>query len=59
VLFVGTAAYGGTPLPLSYVDRLKSLPAVQAVTYVDTLVGTYQQLTQVATAFAIDPIDLA
>jgi putative ABC transport system permease protein len=58
VLFVAPAAFGGTPLPFSYVDRLKSLPGVQTVTYADGLPGSYQKPTQGVFALAMEPTDI-
>lgn len=56
VLFVAPAAYGGTPLPRSYVERIQSISGVQMVTYADGLAGTYQRPDQQVYALGIDPI---
>ena len=58
VLFVGSAANGGSPLPLSYFDRLKSLPGVKGVSFADGFLGTYQRPTQDVFALAIPPTKL-
>jgi putative ABC transport system permease protein len=46
VLFVQPAAFGGMPLPVSYLDRLKSIEGVKVVSFADGFLGTYQQPTQ-------------
>src|SRR5690349_3099291 len=46
VLFVRPAAFGGMPLPVSYLDRLKSIEGVKVVSFADGFLGTYQQPTQ-------------
>jgi putative ABC transport system permease protein len=55
VLFVGSAANGGSPLPLSYFDRLKSLPGVKGVSFADGFLGTYQRPTEFVFALALPP----
>ncbi len=55
ILFVGPADFGGSPLPLSYIDRLRTIPGVQAVSLADGLLGTYQKPTQIVFALAIVP----
>jgi putative ABC transport system permease protein len=55
VLIVLPAALGGTPLPFAYLDRLKTLPGVQDVSFADGLPLTYQKPTQGVYALAIDP----
>jgi putative ABC transport system permease protein len=53
VLFVGSAANGGSPLPLSYLERLKSLPGVKEVSFADGFLGTYQRPTEFVFALAL------
>jgi putative ABC transport system permease protein len=55
ILFVGPADFGGAPLPLAYLDRLRRIPGVQAVTFADGLLGTYQKPSQVVFAVAVAP----
>jgi len=55
VLFVAPAAFGGTPLPFSYVEPLRAVPGVQTVTYADGLAGTYQKPDQQVYALAMEP----
>jgi putative ABC transport system permease protein len=55
VLFVGSAANGGSPLPMSYLERLKSLPGVQEVSFADGILGTYQRPTDFVFALALAP----
>jgi putative ABC transport system permease protein len=58
VLFVGPAESGGAPLPISYLDRLRSIPAMKTVSFADGFLGTYQRPTEVVFALAIPPTDL-
>ena len=53
VLFVGPADFGGAPLPLSYLERLKSLPGMKSVSFADGFLGTYQRPTQAVFVLAI------
>jgi len=46
VLFVGPADIGGAPLPLAYLERLKSLPGMKSVAFADGFLGTYQRPNQ-------------
>lgn len=54
VLFVGAAAFGGTPLPGAYSERLKSIPGVKNVTFADGILGTYQRPTEVVYVLALE-----
>ncbi len=58
VLFVGSSVQGAARLPLAYVQRLKSIPGVQTVSFADILVGTYQKPNQVVGVLAIEPTDI-
>lgn len=58
VLFVGVNAFGGAPLPISYIDRLRSIPGVKAVTFADGWLGNYQKPTQPVYVLTIDPDDI-
>lgn len=55
ILFVGPSDFGGSPLPLSYIDRLRSVAGVKAVSLADGMLGTYQKPSQVVYALAIEP----
>jgi putative ABC transport system permease protein len=55
ILFVGPADFGGAPLPLAYLDRLRTIPGVKAVPLADGLLGTYQKPTQIVYALAVEP----
>jgi putative ABC transport system permease protein len=57
-LFVGPADFGGAPLPMSYLDRLRSIPGMRDVSFADGFLGTYQKPTQVVFALAIPPSDM-
>ena len=46
LLFVAPSAFGGAPLPLAYIDRLRSIPGVGTVAFADGLLGTYQKPTE-------------
>ena len=46
VLFVGPAAFGGSPLPLAYLERLKTIPGIKTVSYADGLMASYQKPTE-------------
>jgi putative ABC transport system permease protein len=54
VLFVGPAIFGGAPLPQAYINRLRSIPGVQTVSFADSLVGTYQRPTERVGVLALD-----
>jgi putative ABC transport system permease protein len=58
VLFVGSADNGGSPLPLAYFDRVKSLPGVQDVSFADGVLGSYQRPTEFVFALALPPTRL-
>jgi putative ABC transport system permease protein len=58
VLFIGPAESGGAPLPISYLDRLRSLPGMKTASFADGFLGTYQRPTEYVFALAIPPTDL-
>jgi putative ABC transport system permease protein len=58
VLFVGPADFGGAPLPLAYLERIRSLPGMKEVSFADGFLGTYQKPNQVVFALAIPPSDI-
>jgi putative ABC transport system permease protein len=58
VLFVGAADIGGTPLPLSYLERLDSIPGMKSVSFADGFLGTYQRPNQPVYVLAIQPTKL-
>ncbi|HEY2419271.1 MAG TPA: FtsX-like permease family protein [Steroidobacteraceae bacterium] len=57
LLIVNPADFGGTPLPFSYLDRLRSMPGITSVTFADGFLGTYQKPTQPVFVLAIPPND--
>jgi len=57
-LFVGPADFGGAPLPLAYLDRLRSMPGMKEVSFADGFLGTYQKPTQPVFALALPPSDM-
>jgi putative ABC transport system permease protein len=58
VLFVGPAVFGGAPLPIAYLDRLRSVPGVKTVSFADGFLGTYQKPKQLVYVLAIEPSDV-
>ncbi len=58
LLFVAPAVFGGDPLPVAYVSRLKSIPGVKTVTFADSLGGTYQKPTQPVGVLALEASDV-
>jgi putative ABC transport system permease protein len=58
LLLVTPADFGGTPLPLSYLDRLRSMPGMQSVDFADGFLGTYQKPSQPVYVLAIVPTNL-
>lgn len=50
---------GGSPLPLAYLDRIKTLPGVKVVSLLNGFSATYQNPTQGLYVLAIDPNDKA
>jgi putative ABC transport system permease protein len=55
LLIVNPADFGGAPLPMSYLDRLRSIPGVQSVSFASGFLGTYQKPTQPVYVLAIPP----
>jgi putative ABC transport system permease protein len=58
LLLVTPADFGGAPLPLAYLDRLRSMPGMQSVDFADGFLGTYQKPTQPVYVLAIVPSNL-
>ena len=58
VLFVGPADLGGAPLPLSYLERLRSIPGMKDVSFADGFLGTYQKPNQAVFVLALPPTKL-
>jgi putative ABC transport system permease protein len=58
LLIVNPADFGGAPLPLSYLDRLRSIPGMQSVSFASGFLGTYQKPTQPVYVLAIPPTKL-
>jgi putative ABC transport system permease protein len=57
LLMVFPNAFGGTPLPIAYLERLRSLPGVKTVTYADGILGTYQKPDQPVYVLGIEASD--
>lgn len=55
VLYVGPAAFGGSPLPLAYVERLKAIPGIKTVSYADGLMAAYQKPTEGVYVLGLEP----
>lgn len=55
LLMVFPNAFGEPPLPLAYLDRLRTIPGVKTMTFADGLLGTYQKPDQAVYVLAIDP----
>jgi putative ABC transport system permease protein len=58
VLFVGPAESGGAPLPISYLDRLRSIPGMKDVSFADGFLGTYQRPTEFVFVLELPPTDI-
>jgi putative ABC transport system permease protein len=58
VLFVGPAEFGGAPLPLGNLERIRSLPGIKEVSFADGFLGTYQKPNQAVFALAVPPSDI-
>jgi len=58
LLFVGPPDFGGAPLPLAYLDRIRSLPGMKDVSFADGFLGTYQKPSQAVFALAIPQADM-
>src|SRR5690348_15606287 len=52
-LLVTPSDFGGSPLPLAYLDRLRSLPGIKEVSFADGFLGTYQKPDQAVFALAL------
>ncbi len=57
VLYVSTGVFGGTPLPISYTDRLRSIPGVKTALFVDGIPTSYQNPKQFVYVLGIVPTD--
>jgi putative ABC transport system permease protein len=58
LLLVFPNVFGEPPLPLAYLEKLRSLPGVKQTTFADGLLGTYQKPDQPVYVLAIDPDDI-
>jgi len=58
LLLVFPEFFGGAPLPIAYLDRLRSMAGVNTVTFADGLMGTYQKPDQSVYVLAIAPGDI-
>ena len=58
VLFVAPSEAGGAPLPISYLDRIRSIPGMKDVSFADGFLGTYQRPNQAVFVLAIPPTRL-
>jgi putative ABC transport system permease protein len=57
LLLVFPSTFGGTPLPIADLERLRTLAGVKTVTYADGILGTYQKPDQVVYVLAIESSD--
>ena len=57
VLYVGPGVCGGTPLPISYADRLESIAGVKTVLAADGIPASYQNPKQFVFVLGIVPTD--
>ena len=55
VLYVGPAVYGGAPLSIAALSRLRSVPGVKAVSFNYGMLAFYQKPTQSVYVFAFPP----
>lgn len=58
LLMVFPNVFGEPPLPLSYLDKLRTLAGVKQVTFADGILGTYQKPDQPLFVLTIQPDDL-
>jgi putative ABC transport system permease protein len=58
VLYVGPAVFGGAPLPIAELSRLRSIPGVKTVSFNYGMLTFYQKPTQPVYVLAIPPSDL-
>ncbi len=58
LLLVFPNIQGEPPLPLAYLDRLRSIGGVKSVTFADGILGTYQKPDQPVYVLGIDNTDL-
>jgi len=58
LLYVGPAVYGGAPLPIAELSRLRSIPGVKTVSFNYGMLSFYQKPTQSVYVLAIPPSDL-
>jgi putative ABC transport system permease protein len=57
VLYVSPGVFGGTPLPISYIDRLRSIPGVKSVLVADGIPASYQNPKQFVYVLGVVPTD--
>jgi putative ABC transport system permease protein len=58
VLYVGPAVFGGAPLSIAELSRLRSIPGVKTVSFNYGMLTFYQKPTQAVYVLAIEPSDL-
>jgi putative ABC transport system permease protein len=58
VLYVGPAVYGGAPLPIAELSRLRSVPGVKTVSFNYGMLTFYQKPTQPVYVLSLPPSDL-
>jgi putative ABC transport system permease protein len=58
VLYVGPAVFGGAPLSITELSRLRSIPGVKTVSFNYGMLTFYQKPTQAVYVLAIPPSDL-
>jgi putative ABC transport system permease protein len=57
VLYVSPGVYGGTPLPVSYAERIRSIPGVKTVLIATGIPTTYQNPKQFVYVLGVVPSD--
>ncbi len=58
VFIISPSDFGGSPLPLAYLDRLEAMPGMKSVSYADGFLGTYQKPTQAVFVLALEKSDV-
>jgi putative ABC transport system permease protein len=58
LLFVRPDVFGEPPLPVAYLDRLRTIPGVKTVTYADGFLGSYQKPDQAVYVLGIAKSDI-
>jgi putative ABC transport system permease protein len=58
LLYVLPSLDSASPLPVSYADRLRSIPGVKTVTFLNVLNGTYQRPSQQVSVIGLEKNDV-